>query len=162
MMKTVITLLLLVLLFESGFAQYRTYKDQYQSRNYSYEQNDRFSPALAGGLALLPGVGHFYTGTVGRGFAFIGGMTISFVAFPMGFALAWGGSEFWGPVLMLGGIAGFFGTYIWNIVDAVKVAKIKNMHFRGHDLTLNIIPYSQKNYSGSGIYSSGLTLAICF
>jgi hypothetical protein len=162
-MKTLILSLVFLLTLNVVNAQYRSYKDNYNVKTYSFEETDRYNPSAAGVLAIIPGVGHFYSGEVLRGLGFIGGMAGSAMLMPIGFAVAWGGSEVIGATMMLGGAAGFVGIYIWNFIDATKVAKIKNMALRSGSLSFNIEPYFESGYQNQfNSNNIGLSLKMRF
>ena len=118
---------------------YRYLKQKYRKMPYESMKTDKYNLGGAFILSLIPGFGHFYTGEVVRGLGFIGGMAGSFVAFGVGFSMAWGGSS-GGDIIALAGAVGFVSIYIWNIFDAVQVAKIKNLAFRNNDISFKVIP----------------------
>ncbi len=165
-MKTLI--LFLVFLLSANFisAQYRSYKGNYNIKTYTYEETDRYNPGVAGALAIIPGVGHFYDGEPGRGFLFIGGMAGSFGVFVGGFAILWSDNvyrEIIGSVIAFSGVGGLAFFYVWNIIDAVKVAKIKNMRLRDKNISFKIKPYFESGFQNRLFANNaGLSLKINF
>jgi hypothetical protein len=115
-------------------------KGKYSIKNYSYQKTDKYSPAIAGVLALVPGVGHIYAGEPKRGLIFLGGMSASFVIFVSGYALAWNGDTFISYPLFFGGAIGVLVIYVCNFIDAVQVAKVKNLVIRDKNISINLIP----------------------
>lgn len=140
MMKTVILSIVFVLSLNLVSAQYKSYKDNYNVKTYSYAQTDRYNPGTAGVLAVLPGAGHCYDGESGRGLKFIGGIVGSWGIGIIGFSTAWGGDEVLGSALMIAGCGSALFFYVWSIIDAVEVAKIKNMHLNVNPVSFKIEP----------------------
>jgi hypothetical protein len=133
--------------FKNGIATLKTFdknsykylKMKYSKQLYSPINTDKYSLEGAGFLALIPSLGHFYTGEPLRGLAFIGGMGGSFVTMVAGYAMAWSGSDLGVPLFFIGG-GGIVFFYIWNIIDAVQVAKVKNLAIRNNDISLKVLP----------------------
>jgi len=115
-------------------------KNKYPIKNYSYQKTDKYSPGLAGVLGLVPGVGHMYAGEPIRGLLFLGGLSASFVAFVGGYALAWSGEYMISLPLFFGGAIGVMVIYVCNIIDAIQVAKVKNLVIRDKNISINLIP----------------------
>jgi hypothetical protein len=122
-------------------------KSKYSIKDYSYQKTDKYSPGLAGVLGLLPSLGHMYAGNPGRGLLFLGGMGASFGAFVGGYALAWSGATGISAPLLIGGAAGLVVCYFWSIIDAVQVAKVKNLVIRDKNISVNIIPQIKNQYN---------------
>ena len=61
-MKTIILTIVFILSLNFVNAQYKSYKDDYNHKTYSYEKPDKYNPSTAGALALIPGAGHCYSG----------------------------------------------------------------------------------------------------
>jgi len=118
---------------------YRYLKQKYARIPYKQVSSDKYSPDAAFMLSLIPGCGHFYTGEPLRGLAFMGGMAGSFGAMVLGFAMAWDGSAIGAP-FFFAGAAGVVVFYIWSMIDAVQVAKVKNLAIRNNDISLRILP----------------------
>jgi len=137
-------------------------KNKYPIKNYSYQKTDKYSPGLAGVLGLVPGVGHMYAGEPIRGLLYLGGMGASFFAFVGGYALAWSGDTFISYPLFFGGAIGVVVIYVCNIIDAVKVAKVKNMIIRDKNISFNIIPKIEIKNQFNPIHTFGLSVSFTF
>jgi len=118
---------------------YKYLKHKYAKRPYIPSESDKYSMGVAGFLALIPGVGHIYTGKPLRGLAFFGGMVGSFYIMLGGGAMAWDNPAFGVPIFFAGA-AGIIVFYIWNIIDALQVAKVKNLALRYNDISLKVLP----------------------
>ncbi len=118
---------------------YKYLRKKYARTPYKTRESDRYSPGAAGVFALIPGFGHIYTGEPLRGLAFWGGMIGSFGTMVGGFAMAWDGAPIGAP-FFFAGAAGIIVFYIWNIIDAVQVAKVKNLALRYNDISLKVLP----------------------
>ena len=110
-------------------AQYSITKQKYNYKDYSPAVGQPYIPALSGITSLIiPGFGQVITGEVGRGIGFFAGELGSFATFVLGFGLAWGGYDVGGVMMVLG-----FGSAvtipIWSSVNAVRIAKVKNMEW---------------------------------
>lgn len=110
--------------------KYKQYAKMYNSKDYVKRVGDKYSPAW-GGVAsfVLPGLGQMVNGEMGRGLAFMGlsvacGVVSSF------------SNDFFSytsdiaPIVASVALAGAFAIDIWSTIDAVKMAKIKNMYAR--------------------------------
>lgn len=143
-MKKLFALSLLVISVLLTHAQYRTYKNNYDIKTYKYEKTDPYDPTAAALLAVIPGLGHCSVGEPIRGLSFVGLMGGSFCVTVFGAMLAFNvGNEIIPGLFIFGGAAGFFGSYIWSISDASRVAKIKNLAFKDHKLSFHIQPSVQ-------------------
>lgn len=131
---------------DPGFS-YRFYKNRYNTAGFYLTGQDPYVPFYAGALAYVcPGLGHVYDGEILRGAAFLTG---TYCCIGMGGILLssrhyterrydpqYGSYEetvrigpadaTWGTVFLLGGVA----LWIWNICDAVRIAKVKDLYYR--------------------------------
>ncbi len=137
-------------------------KLKYPVKDYSYQKTDKYSPVLAGVLGFVPSVGHMYSGEPLRGLLLLGGMGASFSAFVGGYALAWGGDTTISYPLFFGGAIGVVVLYVYNIIDAVKVAKVKNMIMRDKNISFNIIPRIEIKDQFNPINTFGLSVSFTF
>lgn len=148
-MKSIFFLLTFLLLSQVANAQFKTYKNHYKTKYYTYLNTDKYNPRVAAVLAIIPGAGHVYSGHYWRGLIFPVGMLGS------GFLVMAGSLENWadgwdsdpldgGKGKMIIGQIAFLGFYALNFVDAVRVAKIKNLHFRPQQVTFKVKPYCNK------------------
>ena len=151
------------------YMRYKDYKNLYDASTYRAQWGDPYSPFASGVLsAIVPGLGHIAAGELGRGLCFFGGY--------MSLALAMGGlssdnvsSTFDSDFLRLVTGSAFLGVYIWNICDAVKVAKIKNLYMRDicgdrAALNFNLQPYFNcvPAATGNNRFVGGLALTMNF
>lgn len=161
-----LTILIVVFGFLSmvSLGQFREYKSDYSVKGYKYLPSDKYSPGKAAALAILPGAGHFYCGQPLRGLIFPAGMFCSGVLVISGSLENW--ADRWdsdpndgGKGKIIAGEIAFIGFYVLNFIDASRVAKIKNLHFREQEVTFNFKPcfnFDEKNNS------AGLALQITF
>ena len=171
-------------------AKYREIKDIYSARNYVPSFTDPYNRALAGlGSLLVPGLGHVFIGETGRGLLFLGGdIAMYFVANYQAYSFASycitdengtvtgytdeaAAAKYAGRfVLSLFGMA---AVNIWACVDAVKVAKVKNMYYQEHygnrySLNFGLEPFfsftpTAATPSGSSLTpAAGMTLKLNF
>ena len=145
------------------YMRYREYKNLYSTRGYRTQWGDPYDPVICGvASALFPGLGHCVAGEWGRGALFLGGYAL--IAANFGY-MDEGGND--GAMLLP--MAALTGMYIWNICDAVKVAKIKNLYARDvrgqmTSLDLNVEPYfnSVPAITGNNQLVGGLALRARF
>lgn len=139
--------------------------------NYSYySAPDRFSPALAGVASyFIPGLGQIYCGETKRGIKFLFGTlgcaTIMGVGFFMELPYLTGGYNehtTLGTSMMLGGMLGTVGMMGWSVVDAIKLAKTKNLAARNNmtGFLLDISPYTSMGTGKDAHF--GITASISF
>lgn len=148
-------LLLAVLLGSAAIAKaqisdpifsYRFCKDRYNTAGFYYSGQDPYVPFYAGALAYIcPGLGHVYDGEILRGAAFLAGTYCSLgvgaiLLQPQHFTEEHYDPQYGyyeetvvrspdstlGGILILGGVV----LWIWNICDAVRVAKVKDLYYR--------------------------------
>ena len=126
--------------------KYKDIKDSYNTKNYVPQSADPYSRAWSGVASwLVPGLGQAICGEVGRGLKFFGAdLVFATVAtygaqkFEDNAVIKDGKVESYidesaaksGAYIMLGAAAAAFVVDIWAIVDAVKVAKVKNMYYQ--------------------------------
>ena len=168
MKKSFLLLGIYFLLNTCAEAQYRTDKLNYNFRDYSHQAGDRYSPTGAGIESFfLPGLGQMIAGEGMRGVVFLTGATGCMVLLGVGMTYAYTEStEENGGGLFLAGLLGYAVVDIWSIVDAVRVAKVKNLAFRDKknaSLNLKIEPYiNTEYYNQTGSVPMGLSLKIRF
>lgn len=127
-------LLLFVTLTCSG--QYSELKKQYNYKDYTPQQTDKYIPAFAGVMsAVIPGSGQMYCGETARGFKYLFGSVLGAAAFMGGYNATEYNSLFGQDATVVSvtafvGLGVFLYSYIGGIVDAPKVAKVKNMSSR--------------------------------
>ena len=129
--------------------RYKDYKNLYDRRDYNRQFGDPYNPTLAGVASfLIPGLGQGLCDEWGRGLLIFGGNVICMYGWAMTIVLAVGTSphqtyptvNYSASALALGS-ALLLAYDVWNITDAVHVAKIKNMYYqdiRGQQASLNM------------------------
>lgn len=173
----------------NDFPMELSYKEKfniYHPSPYRSQRNDPYIPALAGIASyFIPGLGQIYSGETGRGFAFMGGAFGSYMVASAGIMISalnapnlhetqfdsyyTNGNRFWqitGAGLATAGITAALGIHIWNIVDAVQVAKVNNMYFqdkRKNQLSLQVKPFIGTNSNlPQNNKHAGLTFSLTF
>lgn len=121
--------------------QFREYVDKYRLSQYSRLEPEYYSPfTMSLASYVIPGLGQCLCGETVRGIC-IGAATMGSLACAAGFGDF---SDETGAIL---GIAAF-GLWIWNIYDANRVAKIKNMYINDtqsrHKASVSVGPMSLK------------------
>lgn len=107
------------------YMRYREYKNLYSTIGYRTQWGDPYNPTTCGVVsALLPGLGQCVAGEWGRGALFFGGYALLVASIGQKSGIEDNGAVYVLPMAALAGL------YIWNICDAVKVAKIKNLYTR--------------------------------
>ncbi len=160
--------------------KYREYKNYYNPRFYFRDVDDAFSPEISGIASFfIPGLGQCVDGEWGRGIGFFAAnLGINVVV--LGSLVAIGsynnentdelGGDGGAVALLCGALLGQAVLYIWNICDAVRVAKIKNMYYRdirsqNAGLDIKIEPYlasAPTMEMGGNHLSAGLSLKFNF
>lgn len=143
--------------------RFKDYKDLYDYHNYVSQSSDPYSPGWSGVASLfIPGLGQCICGEWGRGLGYFGATVgLSFA----GSILSTETGSLW-PVLVSGACVTI--NDIISIVDAVHVAKIKNMYdqdMRGlqTNIRFGISPHlSYTNISGSSTPVVGMSFSLNF
>lgn len=113
---------------------YKEFKKKFDHRTYSYLAPDKYNPVLAGVASyIIPGVGHFYCNENKRGTAFLSGYVGGILVMASGVVTASFSNDA-GEVLLVGGALCTVGLQIWSSVDAVRVAKVKNLEYRARPM----------------------------
>ena len=169
-MKKVILLIAVLTISTSLFSQkirYRDVKNKYSVSGYNRKMPKKeYSPLAAGLLSFyIPGLGQAYAGEPLRGLAFFGAQSITSIGLITGFLLTLqvdpttGKSPYIARPITYAAMASGIILNVYNIYDAVHVAKIKNMAYadKKNTVSLNLSPaiFSMQNKNLAGI---GLTL----
>ena len=127
--------------------RYRDYKKLYDRRKYVHQFGDPYNPTLSGVASwLIPGLGQGLCEEWGRGLAIFGGSVLGSGLWLASVVtsesyISYTHSYYPNPApVLIGGVL-LIAYEIWNIVDAVKVAKIKNMYYqdiRGQQTSFNM------------------------
>lgn len=126
--------------------KYKDLKDSYNPKSYVAQSTDPYSRVWSGVASwLVPGLGQAICGEVGRGLKFFGAdLVFASVAsygaqkFEDNAVIKDGKVESYknesaaksGAYIMMGSLVAAAVVDIWAIVDAVKVAKVKNMYYQ--------------------------------
>ncbi|MBP3563008.1 MAG: hypothetical protein J6J54_01125 [Bacteroidales bacterium] len=144
--------------------KYRDLKDLYNYKLYMRGLVQNYNPGWCGFASYcIPGLGQMICGEWGRGFAFFGGYMAGYTLMNIG-ALS---DLDIAPAVCLIGLAGVATAGIWSIVDATRVAKVKNMYerdlLRSYAVDVDLYPSVNIARTGSGYQpTAGMTLAVKF
>ena len=171
--------------------KYKELKGTYNSKEYVKSTTDPYSPGWSGFASfVLPGLGQVIAGETGRGIAFFAGDVGFSVATALcadkfleyvqtdanGKPVKDGNGKYvytnenaagtWAMVVV-GVSAAAVAYYIWNISDARKVAKVKNMYYQDlagkHAVGLDLYPSLDYAMTGTGgRIVPGMTLSLQF
>ena len=153
--------------------KYKDLKDIYNPKVCVPQSVDPYSRFWSGAASwLIPGLGQVVCGETGRGLAFFGGDIALYVVANVGAVKFKNNVNVddngkvtsyidekaakSGAYILTGAVAGLVITEIWAIVDAVKVAKVKNMYFqdlngRRSSIDLDFEPYFTLAPSSSAV-----------
>lgn len=146
--------------------KYKELKDIYSPSEYISMPGDPYSPGLSGVLSfLIPGLGQMICDEVGRGFGFLGGSVGLAIVTGVGLGYSYYSTD--AAIVAIINSIGLLTLNIIAIVDAVKVAKVKNMYVQdmrsAYSFDLNLRPSIDYIPSVSGMQPTvGLTLALNF
>lgn len=161
--------------------KYKELKDIYSYSDWESGHGSRYSPALMGVCSwLIPGLGQMITGEVGRGFAWLGGAVGCTVLMGIGSGVS--ASAYYydvdenyyvdtskvltGSLIVLASSLALLTVDICAIVDACRVAKVRNMYeqdLRAMKYSLELRPSVDYITMPGGIQpTAGLTLAMKF
>ncbi len=149
--------------------KYKKLKRVYDYKDYDlYDGTEKYSLGWCGvASAFIPGLGQMIEGEWGRGLGQFLGSEVMFVGANIIFANM---SEFEGPgpiITMLVLYSGALAFDIWSIVDAVRIAKVKNMYhndLRKLSYGVKFTPYVDYAYLGNNYPQpvAGLSLRLSF
>lgn len=164
--------------------KYRELKNVYHYRDYISGFGDRYNPALMGFCSfLIPGLGQMISGEVGRGFGWLGGVFGANLVTIIGSGLTASsvvplydsyeysvyfneGKAMVGNILIFAGSMAALAIDICAIVDACRVAKVKNMYeqdLRRMNYSLELHPSVNYVHTPAGVCpAAGLTIAMKF
>lgn len=173
MIKTIILAGAIVLCGQlTAKAQYSINKLKYNSSEYIYQENDRYNPDLCGVTsAFFPGGGHFLANEPGRGFAFLGGEFASLIIVLAGVSLYDLSMPYENRdntasyTLIAAGCISTITIRVYDIINAVEVAKINNLAHRDKNKTgyhLKLQPCFITSNAPSSFVSTGVALKINF
>lgn len=149
--------------------KYSELKYLYNYSDYVRMPSDPYSPAWSGVASFfIPGLGQMICGELGRGFAFLGGqLAIALAGALIPAALI--SSDQWmaAQSILIVASTGLVAFDVWSIIDAVQVAKVKNMYTQdlkhNYSFDLKLHPSVNIVSVGSKIQPTiGMTLALNF
>ena len=145
------------------YMKYSELKQIYDYRQYRYSAHDRYSRGWIGVASfIIPGMGECLCGESSRGvWKFVSNLALASI----GTTILLNAPTTAGAAVSLVCYSGCLAIDIWSIVDAVRIAKVKNMY--EHDLRekyfLELFPSANYTYVGSTVHpTAGLTLALRF
>ena len=152
---------------------YKQLKMNYNPHMYMPQLGDPYNPAVSGLCSwLIPGLGQMISGETGRGLGFLGGYFGCYLVVGIGSAAVTtsydNSSVATGGLLMLVGVVGMITVDIWSIVDAVHVAKVKDMYVgdmrsKTSSLKLELSPYvDQISMHNEIVRPVGMTMRVKF
>ena len=157
--------------------KYKELKSIYNYKDWTSASDDRYSPGWMSVCSfIIPGLGQMISGEVGRGFGWLGGAAGCWALIGVGAGLevygAYNGDApdtamvTAGSLLTLAAYIGLGAVEVCSIIDASRVAKVKNMYnqdMKKRALTLNLYPSVDYIKMGNGVQpTTGLTLAMRF
>ena len=149
--------------------EYKNYSPLYDHRNYTRQPGDTYNPSLAGAMSfLIPGLGQCICDEWGHGLAFFGADLIVSLMTVNAVAQASQRPNTSRVVYAVAMSALSLTTDILNIVDAVRVAKIKNMYYRDivgikSTVSCGVTPYvSYIELPGNSSSAFGLSFQVGF
>lgn len=155
--------------------KYKEIKKLYNHKEYVETLEDRYAPGWAGAASFfIPGLGQMISREVGRGFAWLGGSAACALVSGLGSGFVALGEEegnsameVTGTILSAVGSLSLLAVDVCAIVDAVRVAKKKNMYEQDLRKTyaLDVDFHPSVNYiqtPNGAQATAGFTLALNF
>lgn len=160
--------------------KYSKLKKLYDYKDYTETYLDVYNPRGMGAMSyLIPGLGQIACGEVGRGLAWLGGtyfigLTTMITSLPESEGYPATTEEVNSSsgqdraVISLALISSYIALHICNIIDAIRVAKVKNMYqndlFRQmYSYDVDIYPSLNYTKTAAGVKpTAGVTLAFRF
>lgn len=156
--------------------KYKQLKLIYNYEEYSPAITDRYSPTGSGVASFfLPGLGQMICGEFGRGFAFFGGFVGCYYIGGLSIFMGTGFDEdgnvlYHSPGSAIAGtafITGALAIYVMSIIDAKRVAIVKNMYEqdlnRAYPLEMKVYPSLDYALIGNTYQpTAGIKLAVKF
>lgn len=155
--------------------KYKEVKELYNYKEYDRASGDRYTPVGAGIASFfIPGLGQAISNEIGRGCAWFGGAVGSYFVAGIGMGCVQASLETenealaaTGAALTVIGLLSGCTIEICSIVDAVRVAKVKNMYEQDlrsrYSFDLDLHPSVDYIQTANGVQATaGLTLALNF
>lgn len=155
--------------------KYRQVKHLYNYKEYSESFYDRYTPSGAGIASFfIPGLGQMISGELGRGFAWLGGASAAYIVTGIGSTYTASAKYYHsqelgqaGMIIACIGLASMLTINIWSVVDAVRVAKVRNMYEQDlrmkYAVDVNLHPSVDYIQTADGVkHTAGFTFAFNF
>lgn len=158
--------------------KYKELKSIYNHRDWTSAPDDRYDPEWMSICSfIIPGLGQMICGEVGRGFGWFGGAAGCWALMGLGAGLEAYGETMYdgapnsamvtaGAILSIAACIGLGTIEVCSVIDATRVAKVKNMYdrdLRQRNYSLNLYPSVDCVKMASGVQpTAGLTLAMRF
>ena len=181
MKKIIIALTLLICFSAAASAQtirpgmkYREYKNYYDYHLYEHQKGDPYSRFWTGAASfLIPGLGQVFEGQWVRGLLFFAGNIALYSGYVANMNVEYdsaGNVVSSSPASPMAYVCFFgqLGLDLWSIIDAVHIAKIKNMYYQDlkamrSSLDVDLEPYFAYTPSSDGVKPvTGLSLKLNF
>lgn len=146
----------------SELREYYDYRDYHSF--YGYEQ---YSPPIMGICSfVIPGLGQIISGELGRGLAYFGGSLACYALSSISL-ISMLSSPAQGAMLAVASYAALIAVDVCSIVDAVRVAKVKNMYYSDLEklsFDMELTPYVDVACTGIAAVQpvAGLSLRLSF
>lgn len=148
--------------------KYKELKHLYDYKEYTSDMADRYSPVWTGVASVfIPGLGECINGEWGRGLGkFFGNVALLTAGSIASLEFAYTGLIGYG-VSSLVFCSAALGIEIWSIVDAVRIAKVKNMYEqdmkKGYAVKVDLYPSINYIQMGNSLQpAAGFTFALNF
>lgn len=149
--------------------KYKELKTLYNHKEYTPGLADRYSPGWTGvASAFIPGLGECINGEWGRGIGkFLGSATLTAIGNNCRINSYHDANWETDVAVAVVCYAAALGIDIWSIIDAVRIAKVKNMYgqdlMRTYSLEMDLFPSVNYVQTENGIQpTAGLTFALRF
>lgn len=141
--------------------KYSKLRRMYRTKNYVHYENAAYQPGLMGIASfLVPGLGACLSDEWTRGLpCFVGTVLLGGLTYD----LYTNGAQTQAMIAMAGGVA----LWIWSIVDAVNISKVKNMYIHDYmkmyGANLTVLPaVSYAKLNNSMVPVAGLSISLNF
>lgn len=163
-------IVLFAFIFQFANAQYREERKQFNYKDYDYEaerESDPYDPTISFYDSFrITGLGQMLAGESGRGLLFLGGSLCSITTYFLGMNSEYiaNNDNLNGNIIAIGGAVSFLSIKYWSMIDAKRIAKVKNMAYKARQkapLKINAEPiFITKTNSDN--FVTGLSLKIKF
>ena len=149
--------------------KYKELKNYYNPNDYYSMPGDQYSTTRCLWNLLLPGLGQMTMDEGGRGAAFlVGSLGLSAIGTLVGSAMMYSQAPEAGVIIFYAGNIAAFAVDIMSIVDAVKVAKVKDLYYRdlknlASNVDIKFSPFVSPVRTANGFQpAAGLALTMNF